>query len=159
MEDSKTARSSKVIVVDKNARLLLIRRSATDVIRPGSWEFAGGEIEDDESPLQAAARETYEETGLYIPTDRLIEVPGNPRRKKSESLDHYHERYFYVGYLLVPQPDTILSHEHDYSIWLKAEDVLNENIMVDDQVVRIGHPEQKLAFEDVNDSGMLDIVA
>ncbi len=48
-------------------RLLLLRRSATDVAFPGLWEIPGGSAgEDDPSILHSLAREVFEETGLRL---------------------------------------------------------------------------------------------
>lgn len=48
-------------------RLLLLRRSATDVAFPGLWEIPGGSAgEDDPSILHSLAREVFEETNLRL---------------------------------------------------------------------------------------------
>jgi len=53
-------------------------------IRGGVWEFPGGKIEPDESPADAARRETAEELGIEIEVMRSIGVtedfdPSQPR--------------------------------------------------------------------------------
>ncbi len=37
----------------------------------GKWQFAGGKVEENENPIDAAAREAKEETVLEIPVSRL----------------------------------------------------------------------------------------
>lgn len=54
-------------------RLLLIRHK-----RLGTWLPPGGELEPGETPLEAAARELREETGLVGTFPRTSEVDGTP---------------------------------------------------------------------------------
>jgi 8-oxo-dGTP pyrophosphatase MutT (NUDIX family) len=54
-------------------RLLLIRHK-----RLGTWLPPGGELEVGETPLEAAARELREETGLVGTFPRTSEVDGTP---------------------------------------------------------------------------------
>ncbi|MBN2445949.1 MAG: NUDIX domain-containing protein [Phycisphaerae bacterium] len=54
-----------VIVVPRDGRFLIIRRSA-HVVVPGAWCFVGGAIEEGESHEQAAVREFTEEVGGRI---------------------------------------------------------------------------------------------
>ena len=44
------------------------------------WQGAGGKLNDGEHPLIGAQREVFEETGLYIDTNRFVHI--------SEILDH-----------------------------------------------------------------------
>ncbi len=78
--------------------VLLLRRSATLVFHGGHWVFPGGRVDSADfdgeaesgqlysAALNAALRETREETGLEIEAGRLIHVghwttpPGLPRR-------------------------------------------------------------------------------
>lgn len=60
-----------VITFDSNARALLVRHAET-----GEWTTPGGMIEPYETPADAAVRETWEETGLYVELTRVIGVFG-----------------------------------------------------------------------------------
>ncbi|BCY09783.1 NUDIX domain-containing protein [Actinoplanes sp. L3-i22] len=64
--------SVAVVVVDGHGRLLLVRHAGH---REG-WAVPGGAVEIGESPVQAAAREIHEETGLRIGEPRLLDVLG-----------------------------------------------------------------------------------
>jgi len=54
------------------AALLLTRRGAHLSAHARQWAFPGGRIDQGETPLQAALRETHEEVGLALTADDLI---------------------------------------------------------------------------------------
>lgn len=60
--------SVSVHIFDDAGRLLLVR-----IRDDGTWSTPGGAIEPDESPADAAVRETFEETGLRV---RPTEIAG-----------------------------------------------------------------------------------
>jgi 8-oxo-dGTP pyrophosphatase MutT (NUDIX family) len=62
-----------VLAWDGEGRLLLVREAET-----GLWQTVGGAVEPDESPLDAAVRETAEEAGVEVAIDRLRAVTGGP---------------------------------------------------------------------------------
>lgn len=57
-------------IVEREGAVLLVRLSYGP--REGRWTLPGGLMEDDETPEEAAVRETAEETGLIIELDGLI---------------------------------------------------------------------------------------
>jgi ADP-ribose pyrophosphatase YjhB (NUDIX family) len=65
--------SVSVIVRDSEDRVLLVRHADM-----GSWTTPGGLVEPQEVPSDAAVRETWEETGLYVRLTRLAGVYGGP---------------------------------------------------------------------------------
>jgi 8-oxo-dGTP pyrophosphatase MutT (NUDIX family) len=63
-----TRRAARVILLDQEDNVLLLR--GKDSTRPESeswWFTLGGELEEGESAAQAAIREVQEETGLRLP--------------------------------------------------------------------------------------------
>lgn len=53
------------LIRDNETRLLITKRGKTSS-HPGIWEFPGGKLEPNESPLEALKREIMEEVGLQI---------------------------------------------------------------------------------------------
>lgn len=65
-------RGALVIPEDKDGRVLLQQRDdIPGIVAPGLWGLFGGEIEGDETPPEAAAREMEEETGISAHADQF----------------------------------------------------------------------------------------
>jgi 8-oxo-dGTP diphosphatase len=70
-----TARGARLVVVsavllrDSSDRVLIATRPIGKSMS-GSWEFPGGKVEPNETPLQALRRELVEELGVHIDVDR-----------------------------------------------------------------------------------------
>jgi 8-oxo-dGTP pyrophosphatase MutT (NUDIX family) len=62
-----------VAVRDEEGRILLARHAEGNV-----WVMPGGAVEPDETPADAAVRETWEETGLLVDLDRIVGICGGP---------------------------------------------------------------------------------
>ncbi len=65
--------SVAVLVWHDDGRLLLVRNADT-----GEWQTIGGAVEPDESPEEAAVRESEEEAGVVVRLTRLRGVLGGP---------------------------------------------------------------------------------
>ena len=61
--------SCGVVIVNDDHELLLCH-----VTGQNHWDLPKGGIDDGESPLQAALRETHEETGLWLAASELIDL-------------------------------------------------------------------------------------
>ncbi len=66
--------SVNVAVVDDEGRLLVIRRSDND-----NWALPGGAMDCGETIVEAAVRETKEETGIDCEVTGLVGIYTNPR--------------------------------------------------------------------------------
>ncbi len=77
----------------RGLEVLLLQRSPALVFAPGAWVFPGGRIDADDhrhgaaqAPREAAVREAYEEAGITLVAQGLVEVahwttpPGQVRR-------------------------------------------------------------------------------
>ena len=52
--------------------LTILRDDKTSIPWPNMWELPGGGREGDESPFECAAREVYEELGIYLNENCLL---------------------------------------------------------------------------------------
>ena len=94
-------------------RLLLLQRCEEDDIGAGTWENAGGNVENGENPEEAMKREIREETGI---TDIKIERVAYVTLVNAENL------YLIISYLCeVLTEDVKLSNEHQGYIWANEE--------------------------------------
>ncbi len=93
------------------------------------WQFIAGGGEDDESPLQAAKREIWEEGG--VAAENIVElksmcfIPANIFSKSS--LDNWPGDTYVVpeyAFAFECKESIVLSHEHTESVWLGCEEAL-----------------------------------
>jgi 8-oxo-dGTP diphosphatase len=73
--DAHDAPSIAAIVVDDGRVLLVHRRVAEGSL---SWQFPAGQVEDGETPEQAAVRETHEEVGLTVAASHTLGERSHP---------------------------------------------------------------------------------
>jgi 8-oxo-dGTP pyrophosphatase MutT (NUDIX family) len=59
--------AERVILIDADDRILLIRSEDPSIDQPILWLTPGGGCEPGETPRQAATRELWEETGIHTP--------------------------------------------------------------------------------------------
>ena len=62
--------AAAVVVLDAEGRVLLVRHS----YGKERWSLPGGEVDQGESPAEAAVREAREEAGIEVELDHLIGV-------------------------------------------------------------------------------------
>ena len=80
-----------------------------------TWAFPGGAIDWDETPVEGALREFFEETGI---APESVEVLG------THAYDHLDWRYTsVVGRLIGPEPELVLNSESLELRWIPWEDV------------------------------------
>ena len=98
-------------------KILLIQRCGEDDIGAGTWENAGGNVENGENPEEAMKREIREETGI---TDIKIE------RVAYVTLVNAENPYLIIAYLCeVLTEDVKLSEEHQAYVWADEQTCRN----------------------------------
>lgn len=88
-------------------RVLLLKRSAASQSHPGTWGFPGGRIEEGETPMEAAVRESREEID-HAPETALTLVSEGPF-----TLFKCDDGTFPL----------LLNDEHDGYVWAKLDDM------------------------------------
>lgn len=123
MDAAPDFRTISVVPVDRNGRVLLLRRSE---VRGGFWQPVTGRIEPGETAAEAARRELREETGLDAPVEALGYVHGfgiDPRlaHDPAPGVRVAEETAFVAR---VPSVTARLSHEHVELAWLSAGEAI-----------------------------------
>lgn len=90
------------IIKDKD-QLLIVRRSLDDKSYPGTWEFPGGHLDDNETIKEGLKRELFEEIGFDMDFEPIITN--------------------YTDELKVKNNETKLSIEIDFIINVNKEEV------------------------------------
>lgn len=106
----KFANAVKAFIVKDN-KVLLIKRRADDVHRPGEWDTPGGRLEWGENPFLGLKREINEETKLKVE----IIMPTGVHYFTREDGQKIHLTIFWCH--LLTQKIT-LSHEHVEYRWV-----------------------------------------
>jgi mutator protein MutT len=98
-----------VVILSEKKETLIMLRPALARWAPLTWGFPGGKIEPGESPAQAAARETHEETQLTVTNLKPI------------SLDL--PQPVYAFYTSSYTGSVTIDYEHDDWVWVSRETI------------------------------------
>ena len=112
---------AKVLVLDNNRDILVLRRSASHPRYPLHWDFPGGKVEDGEKSSESARREIEEETNMMISSDELEPVF---RKIVTDKLIH---ELFTIKIDQIA-PEILTSWEHDDYRWFGADNLLVEPV-------------------------------
>ncbi len=104
-------KAAGVLFRDPNGRILLLRRARNEE-REGEWDMPGGHLETGESPIDAAVRESLEETGMRPKSLGLIRENSGYATYKAYT-DEFHPK---------------LSDEHDLYEWLAPDEALKREL-------------------------------
>src|SRR5436190_8027989 len=103
------------VLAFREGRLLTLKRSRREEKAPGAWEVISGRIEPGEQPLEAAAREAREESGLDLVID--------PRPIASYRGEIVGRDMLVVAYRAeAPWGEPTISDEHDEWAWVTLEE-------------------------------------
>ena len=109
---------AKVVLMDENGNLLIIRRSDSDPRRPLEWDVPGGWVDDGEDYSPAAAREIKEETGFTVDIKN-----ENLAYCITDMTAHGSAIWFYYV-AQVKNFEPVLSSEHDQYKWVSQDEAL-----------------------------------
>ncbi len=103
--------------IECQGRTLYMER-AKNTLEGGTWGIPAGKIEGRETPLIAAKRELFEETGIVAPLDKIHQVgPLFVQKPRGDFVFHL----FQVSFDEIPE--VILSNEHVKYAWLKEDEI------------------------------------
>ena len=94
---------SKIALICGESVLTILRDDKENIPWPNMWELPGGGREGDESPFECAAREVYEELGIYLNENCLLWSKVYP-----SMLFEGRQSVFMVGQLSQDQFDSIV---------------------------------------------------
>lgn len=111
----------------KDGKGLFIKREENLKDFPGWLMLPGGKQQEGETPQQAAARETFEETGLKI---------VNPKLKVIATHDHLYKQKVYLVFIFSATEFSgkLIDFEEDKGVpvWIPIKDVLEDSKLYPD---------------------------
>ena len=107
----------KIALFCEDKLLTILRDDKENIPWPNMWELPGGGREGNESPFECAAREVYEELGIYLNENCLLWSKVYP-----SMLFEGKESVFLVGKLTQEQFDSIVFGDEGQSYKLMSID-------------------------------------
>lgn len=111
------------IYVNADNQILLLQLGKSKA-ESGFWGVPAGKLEAGESPIEAARRELFEETGIAISSEKLL--PMGKLFFRKPQLDY---TYHLFGLNLQDKPDVCLSSEHISYKWTSKDELENLPLM------------------------------
>lgn len=112
---------AKILIFDKDGRVLILYRSHTHPRYAHHPDFPGGEVEQGESSVEAVRREIEEETGLVVNASLINEAHV---KTVNDQLTHV----VCETTLDDSSPAINLSWEHEGFEWLVLEELQNKTL-------------------------------
>ena len=111
VEEQDLRKVAKVVLINKDDKVLILRRSGRIVSdeAPWEWDLPGGHTEEGEALEQTIDREVWEETSLDL---------GKSTRIYTDDHTTFFGSYEWEGNIM-------LSKEHDDYAWIEPEDITN----------------------------------
>ena len=106
---------AKALVRNSEGLYLVLYRSNTHPLFPEHIDFPGGEVEPEEIPEVAVAREIQEETGLSVNPNKLKKLFAKQYRQTTHML--------FEAKLAEPDAKVFLSWEHKGYQWITPEEL------------------------------------
>ncbi|WFR58456.1 NUDIX domain-containing protein [Anaerocolumna sp. AGMB13025] len=101
-----------------NRKALIVKRTETNKIAGGIWEFVGGKLEFGEDLISGLKREIQEETGLTVTVEKLLFA--------TSFKTHDYRQVVIINYLCSCDTDQVtLSEEHTEYLWADKAELLS----------------------------------
>tara|TARA_B100000700_G_C14780615_1_gene731149 strand:- start:469 stop:828 length:360 start_codon:yes stop_codon:yes gene_type:complete len=98
-----------VLVLDGTNQLLILKRPDWVSWAPGKWGLPGGAIEEGETPMEGAIRETMEETTLAVFNLKDVKLPLD------KGLHSFYTRSY--------KGQVVIDKEHDEWVWVSRQEI------------------------------------
>lgn len=108
------------VVILKDDKILILRRSQSDEWMPGHYGLPGGKLDEHETTIEALARECKEEINLDISPKNFIFLP-----KVSNNKEH---AFYYTTKF---NGEVQLDFEHDDFQWINPKNLSNYKVVPD----------------------------
>jgi 8-oxo-dGTP pyrophosphatase MutT (NUDIX family) len=112
--------TSAHVVIIKDEKILILKRSSTDEWMPEHYGLPGGKLESREDILEAVCRECKEETNLII-------APNDLNFLSKVSGDKKHAFFYTTKFSGEPK----LDFEHDDFTWVEPKDLSKYKLVPD----------------------------
>ncbi len=99
----------------------------------GKWLQPGGHIEGDETPIETAIRETFEETGVKI---KIVGPTFNGTSYEPIAVERYINKVgdmIDIQYLAIPITKKLFNNEKNVTKWIDI-DSLDKNQQIDEEI-------------------------
>lgn len=107
-----------IVIHPTDNKFIIIKRSKTDPVRPGTWDLPGGNTLYGELHTDALKREILEETGMQVKNIKVVHVVTYFEKEKPMY-------YLVIGFLCTATSDKLkLSDEHSEFRWTTKDKFL-----------------------------------
>ena len=111
----------KAVVLNKNGKILVLKRPKKGVNFSGMYDLPGGHIDKGESVEECLIREIQEETGLEVRIGDILSVEEYP---KSDEMFDKKKALRFIAY--AESDEVEITEEHDSFEWLAFEEAIKK---------------------------------
>ena len=116
------------ILVVRDKKILMIRRSEEKVYLPGYVQPIGGKVDLNEDPLTAVRRELMEEAQIEVENLHLKAIVTEVKSKIDKEYSTNWQIFHFVGNYMEKKDNTIGKTEEGELVWLTLEEIKKEKI-------------------------------